>query len=455
MKFLPRDWQTPITQFITQHRRCSIWADMGSGKTAATLTALELIDMADAVAYPALVVAPKRPARGVWPQETLKWDHLKHLRVSAITGNVKQRRRALYTKADIHTINYENIPWLVEICAEKWPFKTVICDESTRLKGFRMRAGTKRSAALARIARQTYRWINLTGTPAPNGLKDLWGQQWFLDFGHRLGRTWTDFKRRWFDVDAYKFEVTPKQYAQEQIHKALEDVTLTIQLKDYVDLKKPVVSQVYVDMPDKLMRKYREFERKMFMELAEEKELNAVNAAAKSMKCLQLAAGAVYYEEDKWEVVHDLKLDALESVIEETAGANLLVTYWWRHDRERLLKRFKHARLLSDAKDEDDWNAGKIPLLLAHPQSAGHGLNLQDGGHHLVFFSDFWNHEYKRQIIERIGPARQLQAGYDRPVYVYEILTRGTLDESVAECHVTKASVQQVLMDAMKKRRAE
>ncbi len=445
--------------FLLKNRRCNLWADMGSGKTSAVTTVLQILDMCGSNFFPALVIAPKRVARDVWPTETVKWDHTKHMNVVPILGAEKDRRRAIHTKAEIYTINYENIEWLVEEWGDKWPYLTVIADESTKLKGFRLKSGTRRAAALAQIARKTQRWINLTGTPSPNGLKDLWGQAWFLDFGHRLGRTWTDFKERWFRFDQYTMETKPMDFAQEQIQKALEDITLTIQMKDYVDLKEPIVRTVWVDLPAKNRAEYKKLEKELFVELAENVELIALTGAAKTTKCLQFCSGAAYYGEDpknrKVAHIHDEKLDALEEIVEETAGANLLVSYWWRHDLERIKKRFPHARQLLTKQDEDDWNAGKISMLLAHPQSAGHGLNLQWGGHHIVFFSDFWNLEYRQQIIERLGPVRQLQAGFDRPVYIYQIAARKTVDELVIARHESKAEIQDLLMSAMKKHKME
>lgn len=428
---------------------------MGSGKSAATLTALEILNMAGSNFFPALILAPLRVARDVWPIEGKKWDHLKKVKIVPVVGTAEDRIRALHSKADVYAMNYENAGWLVEICGEKWPFKTVIADESTKLKNFRLRAGGKRAAALASVARKTHRWINLTGTPAPNGLKDLWGQTWFLDEGARLGKTWTAFKQRWFDYDPYSEELTPKACAQEQIQTALSDITLTIQMKDWVDLKQPVFHPVYVNMPEDVRKQYKKLEKEMFVELLNDIELTALTAAAKTTKCLQFASGAAYHDGKNWVEVHVAKLDALEEIIEETAGANLLLAYWWKHDLERILKRFPHARQLKTKQDEDDWNNGKISLLLAHPQSAGHGLNLQHGGHHIVFFSDWWNLEARLQIIERIGPVRQMQSGFDRPVYIHQIMTQGTLDESVLERHTGKAEVQSILMSAMKRRNEE
>ncbi len=223
-------------------------------------------------------------------------------------------------------------------------------------------------------------------------------------------------------------------------------------MKDWIDLKQPIFHPVYVNMPAEAKAQYKKLEKEMFVELAQDIELTALTAAAKTTKCLQFAAGAAYHEGKNWTEVHTVKLDALEEIIEETAGANLLVAYWWRHDAERIMKRFPYARQLKTKQDEDDWNAGKIPLMLAHPQSAGHGLNLQFGGHHIIFFSDFWNLEARLQIIERIGPMRQFQSGFDRPVFIHQIMTNDTLDESVLERHEGKNEVMQILMAAMKRR---
>lgn len=451
MKFTPRAWQVPMIRFITENRRANLWADMGSGKTSAVLSALELLKLADSSFFPVLVLAPLRVARDVWPAELYRWDHLKHISISPIIGTAIERLRALHRRADIYTMNYENLMWLVEAIGSKpWPFLTIVADESTRLKGFRLRAGTKRAAALASVAKKTQRWLNLTGTPSPNGLKDLWGQQWFIDFGQRLGNTWTAFKTRWFDTDQYSFELEPKKFAADQIYKALADCTLSIQMRDWVDLRQPIVTPIRVTLSDVAMKQYKKLEREMYVALTKEIELTALSAAAKSTKCLQFCAGAAYYEGENWTDIHNAKLDALESIVEETAGANLFISYWWRHDAERIQKRFKHARILKTKKDEDDWNAGKISMLLAHPQSAGHGLNLQFGGHHMVFFTDWWNLELRQQIIERIGPVRQMQAGFDRPVYIYEIIVKDTIDELVAERHQSKVKVQDLLMQAMR-----
>lgn len=453
LKFVARAWQIPIIECILNNKRCNVWADMGVGKSAATLTALETLRIiSDEDTFPVLILAPLRVARDVWPGEMRQWDHLKDLRVSVIVGTAAERLRALHAPADIYAMNYENIPWLIEQCGDKWPFKSVIADESTKLKGFRTRQGTARAHALSTIVRKTSRWVNLTGTPAPNGLKDLWGQAWFLDYGKRLGNTWTAFKDRWFTTEAYTMAVVPKAFAQEQIQKAIADVTLTIQMKDWIDLREPISHPIWVELPPERMKEYRRLEREMFVQLANEIELTALNAAARTNKCLQFAAGAAYHDGDTWTEIHTVKIDALEEIVEETAGANLLVAYWWRHDAARIQKKFPHARILKNNKDVADWNAGKISMLLIHPQSAGHGLNLQHGGCTIIWYSLWWNLEVYLQANERIGPVRQMQSGYERVVTQYHILAKGTLDEEVYERMQSKREVQDLLLDAMKRR---
>ncbi len=462
-----KPWQQIITNFLLEHNRCNIWSDMGSGKTAATLSAFDILQMCGSGYFPALVIAPLRVARDTWPAEQKKWDHLADMRISAIIGDPEDRRRALHKKADVYVTNYENIPWLIKYLDGKWPFKTVVADESTKLKAFRLPGGHQpsdkmlaevkrknytRAQTLSLIARKTGRWINLTGTPAPNGFKDLWGQTWFLDFGERLGKTYSDFDSNYFEHAQWGYETKLRPGAQEQITKALSDITLTIDMKDWVDLKKPISHIVEVQLPPERMKEYRKLEREMFVTLQNDIELNATSAAARTIKCLQFAAGAAYHDEDLWTEIHTLKLEALEEIVEETAGANLLISFWWRHDAARIMKRFPHARLLKTEKDMADWNAGRISMGLAHPQSAGHGLNLQHGGHHIVFFSDFWNLETRMQIIERIGPMRQMQSGYNRPVYLHQIIAAGTLDEEVLLRHTSKADTQTLLMQAMKRR---
>lgn len=460
-EFKPRDYQRAIVGHMLDHERCNIWAGMGTGKTVSTLTAMQGLAMVTDP-FPALILAPLRVASSTWPGEIEKWAHLNRLRLATATGTLSQRTHLVHGHmADVVTINYDKLVWLVEHLGPLWPFKTVIADEATRLKSFRIKQGGKRAQALGRVAhKHVRRWVNLTGTPAPNGLLDLWGQQWFVDAGQRLGRSFSAFQDRWFITkrppgQQFGGTVVPMPGAEDEIHRRLADCTLTVRAGDFLDLPPLVENVIEIELPPTARRHYRELEREMFTVLAGGHEIEAVSAAALSMKCLQLANGALYTGEDgDWKEAHDEKLRALESVVEETAGAPILVAYHFKSDLARLLQRFPFARAL-DKKPQtiDDWNAGRIPMLLAHPASAGHGLNLQDGGNILVFYGLWWDLEQHEQIVERIGPTRQAQSGYNRPVYVHRIVARGTVDELVLARLQTKASVQSVLLEAMKRQR--
>jgi SNF2 family DNA or RNA helicase len=450
-EFKPHAYQLPAMQWLYDKPRCALWMPMGGGKTVTTLTALDTLSLTDDV-YPVLVLAPLRVAKTTWPEEVAKWPHLSHLRVSPIIGSAKEREAALAAPADIYTMNYDNLVWLREALGDRWPFKTVVADEFTRLKSFRLRQGSKRAGALGKVAHdKVRRFIGLTGTPNPNGLQDLWGQVWFVDKGERLGRTFSAFSDRWFEKGYDGFSLKPRPYAQEEIEARLRDVCLTV---DALPVDEPLFNEIRVDLPVKARRLYDDMEKHMFAAL-EGAEIEAVSAAAKTMKCLQLANGAAYTDDaGTWEPVHDAKLDALDSVIEEANGAPVLVAYHFKSDLARLQKRYPHGRVL-DAKSDviRDWNAGRVPLLFAHPASAGHGLNLAEGGNILAFFSLNWNLEEHLQIIERIGPLRQKQAGLNRPVHVHYLMARQTIDDLILERLRSKKSVQEVMIEAMKERK--
>lgn len=464
--FKRRPYQVAITKHIISNERCNVFATMGAGKTGATLWALNMmyqagiLDESDRV----LILAPLRVASGTWPAEKRKFS-FPALTVIDATGNESQRMDALASSANVICLNYDVLEWLVEFYGTSWPFTVVVADESTRLKSFRTRGGTKRSKALGRVAHKyVKRFINLTGTPAPNGLKDLWGQMWFLDKGERLGTSFKAFTDRWFTSrqvgeSQYSREVTPCKGADTEIHKRCADLSVTIDAAEYFGCDKPVFIPVKITLPSKARKIYDAMEQELFAEL-ESGEVEAANAAAKTSKCLQIAGGAVYVTgEDgeaskEWTEIHKVKLDALESIVEELNGAPLLVAYQFKHDFIRLQKRFPHGKpMRKGSKGNEDmaaWNRGEYPIMFVHPASAGHGLNLQDGGHHLAFFSDTWNLEQFLQVIERIGPVRQFQSGHPRPVYIYIIQAEGTLDELVAARRDSKNEVQDALMEYMK-----
>lgn len=454
--FTPHGYQRNVIDAIVDSPRCAVWAGMGMGKTVSTLTALDVLSLSEDV-FPALVLAPLRVARSTWPEEAAKWQHLAGLNVMPIVGSEAERLAALGQDAQVYTTNYEQLPWLVEHWGERWPYRTVIADEATKLKGFRLRQGTERAKALGRVAHsKVKRFIALTGTPSPNGLQDLWGQAWFIDRGERLGRTYDAFSQRWFRTARNGFGIEPLPHAQAEIQDRLRDVCLTVDARDWFDLREPIVNNIVIDLPMKARKHYAEMEREMFTQL-EQHGVEALSAAAQTIKCLQIANGAAYVGEgaSEWAELHDAKLDALASIVEEAAGAPLLVAYHFKSDLARLQRAFPRGRHLdADPATIRDWNAGRIPVLFAHPASAGHGLNLQDGGHHLVYFSHWWNLEERLQILERVGPTRQKQAGHDRPVFVHNIIARDTVDELVIERVQTKREVQDILLDAMKRRGA-
>lgn len=453
--FTPRPYQDIAIDYLTRHRRAGLWLPMGAGKTAATLMALDRLSLLEPI-WPVLITAPLRVARSVWPDEVSAWSDFSHLRVSCITGTLEERLKALDTSAEIYTVNYEQLPWLVKTLGHKWPFKTVVADELTRLKSFRIRHGGRRAMALGKVAfKYVDRFYGLTGTPAPLGVESLWGQTWFVDRGERLGRTHGAFMNRWFRPHPKKYGHLPTEYAFDEVKERISDIYLSIDLKDYLDIKEPIVNIQRVDLPRAAMDLYRHMEKEMFADIGKH-GVEAMNAASKTTKVRQIAQGACFDQDQEgrslstWTQIHDAKLDALESIIEEANGAPVLVAYHFKHDLARLKKRFPEGRALRTKRDEDEWNAGGVPLMFLHPESAGHGLSFQHGGNILVFFALDWNLENHLQVIERIGPTRQFQSGYDRPVYIYIILANKTIDDIILKRIETKRGIQDLLLEAMK-----
>lgn len=460
VEFQPRSYQEAILKHQLGLDRSNVWAGMGTGKTVCVLTAIDFEKNVLGQDTPVLVLAPKRVALMTWRQEVAKWRHLQHLRVNVAIGPESFRHAMINKPHDVLVTNYDTLPWLIEYYSHRWKWRTVVADESTRLKSFRLKQGGHRAQALASIAHsQVDRWVNLTGTPSPNGLRDLWGQNWFVDKGKRLGLSFSAFEDRWFSWQTAKEMNKPRETrvlvptatAQTDIEGLMRDVTITVRAKDFMDLPPLVTNDIYVELPPLARRHYKELEKDLFTTLSSGENINAANAAVKTMKCLQCANGALYTDENgTWAEVHDAKIDAMRSVVEEAAGAPLLVAHQFKSDADRLLRAFPFARRLDNNPDTvTAWNAGKIPMLLAHPKSAGHGLNLQHGGNIIVFFGLWWSLEEHQQIIERIGPTRQAQSGYDRPVFVHRIVAARTIDEVVIDRLEGKGSVQDLLLASM------
>lgn len=448
-----RPCQLPMIDHIIKNKRCAVYAGVGLGKTSAVFKALDDLSLVEKN-YPVLVVATLRVAKDVWVDEAREWEQFSHLKVVSITGTPDERLAAMRQRADYYCVNFENVPWLIEKLGNKWPFKTIVVDECSKLRGFRLRQGTQRSRALfARSFGNVGRFIELTGTPASNGLAGLWGQLYFLDQGKRLGKSFSAFTQRWFQTGFDGFSIKPLPNAQNEIMSRIQDVCLSVDPKDYFKLEDPIPNKVYVDLPPAAMKKYKEMEKHLYTEIAG-KQIEALNAAAKTNNCLQLANGAVYTDDKgSWEEVHKAKIEALEDIIEESNGATVMISYNFVSDKERLLKHFPDAVDLSIDKNLKAFKAGKHQIGIAHPASLGHGVDgLQKVTNILIFFGHSWDLELFDQIVGRIGPVRQMQSGMNRPVFLHFIIARGTLDEAVMIRRDSKRDIQDILLDFLKLR---
>ncbi len=476
MKYTPRAYGQLATDHLVNNLRCALFARPGMGKTVATLAALDSIYLAGET-RPTIIFAPKRVAKYTWPKEVNKWADFRHLEISAIVGNEKERLAALSRDVPLFTTNYEQIPWLLDHFGSKWPFANVVPDEATKLKSLRIsvrqrkdgsrylhgtKGGSLRADRLARVvcSPAVRRVMELTGTPASNGLKDLWGQLFFLDAGRRLGRSYGAFEQRWFErVMKHKNdkfgELRPKIGAEAEINSRIADICLALDPKDWFpDLKVPLRFTVMVDMPAKARELYKKMEREMYIEIGN-KGIEAFTASSMTMKCRQLAAGAIYTdpETEDWAEVHDEKLQALEDIYEGAGGMPLLVAYNFKSDLARLMRAFPAGVDLATDAGLEKFMTGEAPYGFGHPASIGHGYDgMQDITNIIVFFSSDFNLEYREQITERIGPVRQLQSGHDRKVLIYDIVAEGTIDEAVQKVLEKKCSVQEALFDAMKRK---
>ena len=435
-------YQRRAISFIKDRRRCGLFLDMGLGKTSSALTAVS--DLRDEFAiHKVLIVAPLRVANSVWAQEARKWAHQKHLRVSVCTGPQKARLAALQTDADVYVINRENLDWLVEAKGAKWPFDMVIIDESSSFKN----SSTKRFKALRRVLPKTEYMVLLTGTPSPNGLLDIWSQMYLIDFGQALGRTMTSFKQRFFEPDFMGYKFTPREGSADKIHSLIAPSVIHMSAEDYLELPSRIDLIERVDLPSNSLTIYNDFEKTLLAELEDGEEVEAVTAAALANKLLQFANGGMYTDANgSWSSIHTEKLDALAEIIEDNPNENLLVAYNYRFDLERLKARFPDAVVLDKAQETiDRWNRGEIKILLAHPASAGHGLNLQSGGATIVWFGLTWSLEYYQQFNARLH-----RQGQTKPVKILHVVARKTIDERVLHVLSSKNATQQQLLTALK-----
>lgn len=444
MRFEPHDYQRFAQQYIVDNPACALFLDLGLGKTVITLTAVaELMHDRFEVGH-VLVIAPLRVARDTWPAEAAKWDHLSGLVVSPIVGTARQRREALHRSADVHVINRENLVWLLDELEGRWPFDMVVIDE---LSSFKSRA-TKRFKAMLRARAATSRIVGLTGTPAPNGLLDLWPQFRILDEGERLGKHVTKYRERFFVPDKRNgqqiFTWRPRPGAERDIYRLIGDITVSMRTCDHLQLPELTTTTFDVALAEGDRKVYAKLRDELVLQL-DGAEIDATNAAVLGNKLLQLASGAIYDEDGAVHELHARKLEALEDVVEAANGKPVLVAYWFKHERARILQHFAQAVALETSEDFRRWNDRRIPLALIHPASAGHGLNLQSGGSTLVWFTSPWSLELYQQTNARLH-----RQGQSEPVTITHLVVPGSVDEHVLAALGRKDTGQSALIDAVK-----
>lgn len=434
------DYQKYAVRFIEEHPICALLLDMGLGKTIITLTALQdlLFDSFDA--HRILVIAPLRVAQSTWPAEIEKWEQLHELEYSVIKGTPAQRLEALKRQADIYIINREMVPWL---CQQPFDFDTVVVDELSSFKNHK----AKRYKALMSKRPFIKRMIGLTGTPSSNGLQDLWAEFRLLDQGERLGRFIGAFREAYLRPDRRNgmvvYSYKPQPGAEEAIYRKISDITISMKAMDHLAMPELVMIKQEVEMSESEMNRYKALKRTLALDLDGD-EITAANAASLSGKLCQMASGAIYTEDKSWIAIHERKLDALEDLIESANGAPILIAYWFKHDLERIKKRFAVREIRTDA-DIRDWNAGKIAVAALHPAAAGHGLNLQDGGSMLVWFSMTWSLELYQQT-----NARLYRQGQKESVRIFHLVCKDTIDEDILAALEKKDASQNRLIEAVK-----
>ena len=445
MKYEPFFYQKFAERFILENPEAGLFLDMGMGKTAITLTAAEqlLRDYFDVVKV--LVIAPLKPAKETWPVEIEKWDHLKDLKASLVLGSEKERIDALRADADIYIINRENVSWLVNHYRKRWPFDMVIIDELSSFKSSK----AVRFKELRKVRKYIKRIVGLTGTPSPNGLLDLWAQVYLLDEGKALGRTITSYRERYFEPDKRNattiFSWKLKEGAEEEIYKKLEGLCISMKSSDYLQLPERLAVRHEVELPQKVLDQYRQLERDMLLPFADG-DIDAGNAGILSNKLLQLCGGSIYDENGVAKHFHDAKIEKLEQLIEEANEQPVLVFYAYKHERDTILKRFPQAVDVKEDGSVAKWNAGEIPILLAHPASAGHGLNLQFGGHIAIWYNLTGSLELYQQANKRLH-----RPGQKETVLIHHILVKGGFDIHILDDVLSgKKQTQDALIEALR-----
>ena len=450
---LMRPYQKWFARLCIQKRKVGLWLDMGAGKTLIALTAAGyLLDNFEI--WRVLIVAPKRVAEETWPDEISEWEHTHHLSYELLTGNAKKRAEAADRWADVHIINRENLPWLYQHFnnGRDWPYDCVIIDEASSFKSHEKRTergNITRFGVMTMVAKYTRYMFQLTGTPASNGYIQLWPQIYLLDGGDRLGKNISAYRSRWFQKEEYGFGYNIMPWAIEQIDNTLSDICFSLPEKFYPELPPVTYNIVSIKLPQAVKKKYDQFKKDYILELTDifgdEYELEAQTAAVLSNKLLQLASGCVYDEEKEPNHIHDLKLDALDELIEGANGAPVLIAYNFKSDLDRIRKKYPKAVVLNEDKMAvKNWNAGKVQMLLAHPASAGHGLNLQHGGNTIIWFGPNWSLELWQQMNKRLH-----RPGQTKPVFIHILSAAGTIDEKVMRVLGQKDATQKSLMQAV------
>lgn len=452
MIFNPHAYQQHCITKIIETKKLGLFLDMGLGKTVTTLTAIRELKYNRFLVRKVLVIAPKKVAESTWSKEKDKWEHTKMLRVSTILGSQTKRIRALNTPADIYILNRENTVWLVDYYRNAWPFDMVVIDESSSFKSH----SAKRFKSLASVSGHIERMVELTGTPSPNGLGDLWSQIFLLDGGERLGKRYTQFRERYFQPDkrgadgmVYSYEAKPG--TEQSILEKISDICVSMKAEDYLQLPDITYHEIPVELDAKAGKAYCELERKMVLEIPDEGDISVTSAAALSNKLLQLANGALYDEDRTVHEIHNCKIEAFMELVESLQGKPALVFYNYQHDRERILKALERSGLrvreLKTTQDEDDWNNRTIDILLTHPASSAYGLNLQQGGNHVVWFGLTWNYELYTQTNKRLH-----RQGQQEKVIIHHLVCSGTRDEDVMQSLQRKDDVQNWVMESLKAR---